>query len=74
MQFSSIYKLAQQVLEKLRKVDHPIYPDYGYLGYMMAKQDFRIFHTFHWQDPVDLGTFFKVPAMAITDKDQKSKK
>ena len=38
---------------------------------MMAVQDFRIFNTVPWQDPVDVGTFFKVPATSITDTDQK---
>ena len=28
--FSSLYKLAQQLSYKLRKVNYPIYPDNGY--------------------------------------------
>ena len=38
----------------------------------MAMQAFRLFNTTVWQDPVDVGTFFKVPVTAIIDTDQKS--
>ena len=72
LQFSSLYKLAQKLADKLHKVDHPIYTDNGYSGYMMAIQDFRNFNTVPWQYPVDVGNFFKFPATDITDTDQKS--
>ena len=58
--------------DKLRKAGHPIYPDGGYSGYMMAVQAFFLFNAIPWKDPVDVGTFFKVPLTAITDTDQKS--
>ena len=58
--------------DKLRKVDHPIYSNDGYSGYMMAVQAFRLFNTVLWKDPINVGTLFKVPATAITDTDQKS--
>ena len=71
-QFSSLYKLAQKMDNKLCKVYHPIYPNNGYSGYMMDVHDFRLFNTVLRQDPVDVGTFFKFPVMAIPDMDQKS--
>ena len=33
----------------------------------MAEQAFRLLNTVLWQDPVDVGTFFELPATAITD-------
>ena len=71
-QSTSLYKMAQQLADKIRKVDHPIYPDNENYGYMMAVHDFRLFNTVPWQDTFNVGTFFKVPATAITDTDQKS--
>ena len=71
-QFSSLYKLSHQMTENLRKVDHPIYPNDGKYGYMMVMQAFYLFNTILWKDPFDMGTFFKVPATAITDTDVKS--
>ena len=38
----------------------------------MAKQTFWLFHTVLWKYTVAVGTFFKVPTMAITDIYQKS--
>ena len=58
--------------DKLHKVDHPIYSNDGYSGYMMAVQAFRLFNTVLWKDPINVGTLFKVPETAITDTDQKS--
>ena len=70
--FISLYKLKHQISEKLCKVKHLIYPNDGYSGYMMDVQAFHLFNTVPWQDPVDVGTFFKFPATDITDTDQKS--
>ena len=58
--------------DKLHKVDHPIYSNNGYYGYMMSVQAFRLFNTVPWKDPINVGTLFKVPATAIIDMDQKS--
>ena len=58
--------------DKLCKVDHLIYPDNGYYGYMVAVQAFLLFNAIVWQDLVDVGTFFKFPAAAITNTEQKS--
>ena len=58
--------------DKVRKVDHSIYSNDGYSGYMMAVQAFRLFNTVLWKDPINVGTLFKVPETAITDRDQKS--
>ena len=66
-QFISLYKIAHQLSDNIRKVDHPIHPDDGYSGYMMAVQVFQLFNTVPWEYTVYVGTFFKVPTMSITD-------
>ena len=67
--FSILYKLSQQMADNLRKVDHLIYPDAGYSGYMMAVQAFCLFNTIPWKYPVNMGTFSKEPVTDIADTD-----
>ena len=63
--------MAQQMADKLRKVNHSIYLGGGYSSYMVDLQAFRLFNTVPWQYPINVRTFFKVPATAITDTYQK---
>ncbi len=69
--FSSLYQLAQSITNCLRKINHPTYPDNGFLGYMMSPEAFRLFNArMPWIDPADVGEFFVVPSLTITDMEQ----
>jgi len=71
-EFSSLYKLTQQITDCLRRIQHPIHKDDRYAGYMMVVLAFALLSITPWTDPEDLGDFFVVPISAITDTQQKS--
>ena len=71
--FRGLWHLAQQLSECLGKLTHPRHPNEGFAGYMMAIAAFALYTTTPWQDPQDVGEYFEIPAVAITETEQRSK-
>ena len=42
--FGTLYVTQRTIIDYLRKIDHPNYPDDGFLGYMMSPRAFRLFN------------------------------
>ena len=54
-------------------MEHPDHPDEGYADYMMMQVEYALYSTTPWMDLNDVGNYFIVPIIDITDTDHKSK-
>ena len=70
--FRGLWHLVQHLSEWLGKVTHPRHPNKGFSGYMMATAVFALHTTTPWQDPKDVGEYFEIPMLAITETEQKT--
>ena len=72
--FSSLWNLAYEIFDALRKLDHPDHPTDGWSGYLMTREEFALRSASTWQDPEDVGKYFTMPNEAITTGDQSAAK
>ena len=72
--FHSLWTLAHSIYDALRKLDHPDHPTNGWSGYLMTREEYALRSPNIWQDPEDVGKYFKTPPKAITTGDQKAAK
>ncbi len=68
--FSSLWHLAQALYKALRKLDHPDHPTDGWVGVLMAREEYALRNMTQWVDPEDVGQYFVMPTNAITTGDQ----
>ena len=68
--FSSLWNLAYEIYDALRKLDHPNHPADGWSGYLMTREEYSLQSAIAWQDPEDVGKYFTMPNTAITTCDQ----
>ena len=72
--FSSLWHLAQEFYDALRKLDHADHPTDGWAGYLMTKEEFYLRITTSWTGPEIVGKYFVMPTRAITSGDQEQAK
>jgi hypothetical protein len=70
--FRGLWHLSQTLSECLGKLGHPVHPNFGFAGYMMAPEAFALYSQTGWRDPPDVGEYFQIPSTAITETEQKS--
>ena len=70
--FRGLWHLSQQISENLGKLGHPEHHNEGFAGYMMAPAAYALYTTKSWRDPPDVGEYFEIPAVAITETEQKT--
>jgi hypothetical protein len=70
--FRGLWHLSQTLSECLGKLGHPVHPNFGFAGYMMAPEAFALYSQTGWKDPPDVGEYFQIPSTAITETEQKS--
>ena len=70
--FRGLWHLVQRLSECLGKLTHPKHPNEGFAWYMMAKAAFTLYSTTPWHDPKDVGEYFEIPMLAITETEQKT--
>ena len=69
--FRGLWHLVQHLSECLGKITHPKHPNEGFAGYMMTSAVFALYSTTPWEDPKDVGEYFEIPVLAITETEQK---
>ena len=70
----SLWHLAQQFYDALRKLDHADHPTDGWSGYLMTPEEFSLRSATAWTHPEDVGKFFVVPITAISTGHQEQAK
>ena len=70
--FNSLWRLTQDLYNALQKIEHPHYRDEGFAGYIMPKAAFGLYSSQPWMEPPDQGEYFEIPAVAITETEQKT--
>ena len=66
--FGTLYRAQQDIVDVLRKLHHPQYPDDGFSGYMLPPRAFRLYNAaLPWSNPSDVGEYFTTPALAVSD-------
>jgi hypothetical protein len=70
--FSSIWRLLQQLIAGTKKLKHTDHPTHGYSGYIMSKEEHALVSAFTWQDQRDVGKYFIIPVTAITETEQRT--
>ena len=63
--FRSLWHLAQQFYDALRKLDHADHPSDGWSGYLMTPEEFALHSATTWTHTEDVGKFFVIPITAI---------
>ena len=63
--FGSLWHLAQQFYDALRKLDHADHPTDGWSGYLMTPEEFVLRSATAWTHPEDVGKFFVILIKAI---------
>ena len=72
--FGSLWHLAQQIYEALRKLDHKDHPTDGWSGYLMAPEEFAVPSATEWKTPEDVEQYYVMPTTAITLGDHEQAK
>jgi hypothetical protein len=70
--FSSIWRLRQQLIAGTKKLTHTDHPTHGHSGYIMSKEEYALVSPYRWRDPVDVGKYFVIPVTAITETEQRT--
>ena len=70
--FRGLWHLVQHLSECLGKITHPKHPNEGFAGYMMTAAAFALYSTTPWDDPKDVGEYFEIPMLTITETEQKT--
>ena len=70
--FRGLWHLVQHLSECLGKISHPKHPNEGFAGYMMTSAAFALYSTTPWAEPKDVGEYFEIPVLAITETEQKT--
>ena len=70
--FSSIWRLRQQLIAGTKKLKHTDHPKQGYSGYIMSKEEYALVSILSWKDPTDVGKYFTIPVTAITETEQRT--
>ena len=70
--FRGLWHLSQAIGECLRKITHPHHPNEGFVGYMMLPAAYALYSRTPWLEPSDVGEYFEIPAIAITEMEQKT--
>jgi hypothetical protein len=65
--FSSIWRLCQQLIAGTKKLKHTKHPVHGYSGYIMSKEEYSLVSPFPWINQADIGKYFVIPITAITE-------
>ena len=72
--FGSLWYLAQQFYDALRKLDHADHPTDGWSGYLMTPEEFALRSATALTHPEDVGKFFVIPITAISSVHQEQAK
>jgi len=56
----------------LRKITHPHHPNEGFVGYMMVPAAFALYSQTPSMEPCNIGEYFEIPAITITEMEQKT--
>jgi hypothetical protein len=70
--FSSLWRLRQQLIAGLKKLKHTDHPTHGYSGYLLSKDEYALVSPFPWRDQIDVGEYFIIPVTAITETEQRT--
>ena len=70
----SLWHLAQQFYDALRKLDHADHPTDGWSGYLMTPEEFALRSATTWTNPEDVEKFFFIPITAISTGHQEQAK
>ena len=71
--FSSLWRLCQQLIAGTKKLKHTDHPKHGYSGYLMSKEEYALISRYPWTDQPDVGEYFIIPVTAITETEQRTK-
>ena len=72
--FSSLWHIAQDFYDALRKIYHAYHPTDGWAGYLMTKEEFALRSTTSWTGPEIVRKYFAMSTRAITLGDQEQAK
>jgi hypothetical protein len=70
--FSSLWRLRQQLIAGTKKLKHTDHPKHGYSGYIMSKEEYALVSRYPWTDQPDVGEYFMIPVTAITETEQRT--
>ena len=68
--FGSLWHLAQQNYEALRKIEHGDHPTDGWSGYLMNPEEFALRSATRWKRLEDVSKYFVMLTTAITSGEE----
>ena len=64
--FGSLWHLAQQFYDALRKLNNADHPTDGWSGCLMTPEEFALRSATAWTHPEDVEEFFVIPITAVS--------